>query len=65
MGARVEARRMFLERYAEICNFSNNAQVAVAEAGVFRGEFAKDINLFLDKMIFFYMIHLKAFVQRI
>ena len=55
VGARVEARRMFLERYAEICDFLNNPRVAVAEAGVFRGEFAKDINrVFRQNDIFLY-----------
>ena len=43
MELRVKAREQFLSDYAQIV-YSNNIQGAVAEAGVFQGEFAKVIN---------------------
>ncbi len=41
----VEARINFLKRYAEMSTLANNETAAVAEGGVFQGEFAKEINL--------------------
>ena len=41
---KVRAREAFIRDYAQMCNWQNDSSVYVAEAGVFRGEFAKVIN---------------------
>lgn len=54
MELRVKAREQFLSDYAQIV-YSNNIQGAVAEAGVFQGEFAKVINAkFPDRECFLF-----------
>ena len=51
---KVKARKDFLYRFAEIVE-ENNRKGNVAEAGVFRGEFAKEINrAFSDRMLYLF-----------
>ncbi len=42
--ARVEARIIFLKQYSELASAFNNENLAIAEGGVYQGEFARRIN---------------------
>lgn len=49
----IKARRLFLDRFAELCPKDKDG--AVAEAGVFQGDFAKEINRnFPDRKLYLF-----------